>query len=247
MMKKSPIPIPPMTDIHCHILPGIDDGSKDIATTIDMLKIARSEGITRIIATPHYRSGRFPVRRERQLQLLAEVQQLADELGIDVSLYLGNEIYYRSELEEKLTSGSLSTMNNTEYILIEFSPTEAFLYIRNAVDDVLSLGYTPIIAHIERYQCICKKPEYAKELKSMGCEIQVNAASILGETGFACKRFTHALLKQQLVDYVGTDAHSPNGRKPAMRRCAELLYKKYERAYVDALLSDNAAKRLNTV
>lgn len=231
-------------DIHTHILPGVDDGSQSMETTLEMLRMAQDEGITHIIATPHYRSGRFRADSVGLHEKLQKVQKAAKENSISIKLYLGNEIYYRSELEDKLQSGELCSMNDTEYLLIEFSPMESFSYIRNAVDEVFGMGYIPIIAHVERYQCMVKKMDNVRELKGMGCHIQVNAASVIGKNGLACKWFVRKLLKQELADYIGTDAHNNQDRRPMMQKCAKLLYRKYGAAYADALLFGNAMENL---
>lgn len=216
-------------DIHSHILPGVDDGAQDLAEALEMLRIAQGEGITDIILTPHYRSGRFKTDGRQMQKLLEELRRKAEAQKIAVRLYPGSEIYYHSELEEKLSTGEVSTMNGTEYLLVEFSPMDSYLYLRNAMEELLGMGYRPILAHAERYQCICSGTEYVKDLKKMGCDIQVNASSVIGEGGFRCKRFVHKILKEQLVDYIGTDAHGISGRKPEMKRCAEVLYKKCDR------------------
>ncbi len=231
-------------DIHSHVLPHMDDGAQDMDMTLEMLRIAQREGITDIIVTPHYRAGRFKGDGKLMRKQMEEARRLMKEEGIEINLYPGNEIYYRSELDEKLESGELSTMNGSEYVLVEFSPMEDFLYIRSAVEELFGIGYTPILAHVERYQCMCKHPDYVKQLKSMGCGIQVNASTVTGDFGFMAKRFVHKLLKERLVDYIGTDAHNTEGRKPAMHKCAEVLYKKYDKAYVDGLLFKNAAEYL---
>lgn len=231
-------------DIHSHILPCMDDGAKDIKTSLAMLRIAEQEGISDIIVTPHYRRGHFKGDRKQMEKMLTEMRTWMEKEGIQINLYPGNEIYYRSELEEKLESGSLSSMNDSEYVLVEFSPMEDFMYIRSAAEELFSIGYTPIIAHVERIKCIEKKIEHARTLKKMGCELQVNAASAMGEVGFWCKRFVHSLLKEELVDYIGTDSHNIDKRKPEIKKCAEMLYKKYDRHYVDGILFKNAANRL---
>ncbi len=233
-------------DIHSHILPYMDDGARDEEMSLAMLRIAESEGITDIIVTPHYRQGHYKGERKDIEKALAKMREQMKKENIHINLYPGNEIYYRSELEEKFDSGALSTMNDTEYVLVEFSPMEDFMYIRSAVEDLLSIGYTPIIAHIERIQCVEKNLEHAQTLKRMGCELQVNAASALGEVGFWCKRFVHKLLKEQLVDYIGTDAHNVVNRPPKIKKCAEMLYRKYDREYVEDILHQNAVKRLLT-
>lgn len=231
-------------DIHSHILPYMDDGAKDMGETLKMLKIAWQEGITHIIATPHYKAGRFPADAGRLNGVLSDVRQELKKLDIPITLYAGNEIYYHSELEEKFHAGALSTLNGTEHVLIEFSPFESYTYIRNAMEDVLGMGYLPVLAHVERYQCMYRDKVCAEELKAMGCEIQVNAGSVTGDAGWKTKRFIHKLLKAELVDYISTDAHNTSGRKPAMQKCAALLYKKYESSYVDAILYGNAGSRL---
>ena len=227
-------------DMHCHILPDLDDGAKDMEETRRMLKIAEEQGITDIIVTPHYRPGHFRSSREEILASIERVQEVIDRNNIAIRLYPGCEVFYRSEIGERLEDGSITTMNDTEYVLVEFSPREDYRLIRNAVEDIFAEGYTPIVAHVERYDCMVKHPEYVEELKAIGCLIQVNAASITGEVSFLCKRYVHKLLKQELVDFVGTDSHNDEGRKPALAKCAKILYRKYDEEYADALLFGNA-------
>lgn len=231
-------------DIHSHILPYMDDGAKNARVSLEMLRLAEKEGITDIIVTPHYRRGRYKGDRKQMDQVLAEMRELIKEEGIHINLYPGNEIYYNSELEDKLESGSLSGMNDTDHVLVEFSLMEDFMNIRSAVDDLFSMGYTPIIAHVERIQCIAKKIEYARYLKKCGCELQVNASSAAGELGFICKFFVHKMLREKLVDYIATDAHDIVKRQPVISRCAKVLYRKYNREYVDEILFKNAEERL---
>lgn len=231
-------------DMHSHILPGLDDGAQSMNETLEMLRIACREGITHIIATPHYKSDRFPANAERLRDTMAKVQQAAAKEDIPIVLHAGNEIYYNSELEEKFDSGALCTMGDSEYVLVEFSPFESYKYIRNAMEDIMGLGYTPILAHVERYECMCKDNKCVAELKAMGCDIQVNASSVTGDNGWRIKHFVHKLIKEELVDYIGTDAHNTEGRKPAMKKCASYLYKKCSRSYADALLFGNARERL---
>ncbi|MBR1931130.1 MAG: protein-tyrosine-phosphatase [Lachnospiraceae bacterium] len=236
--------IPDFTDVHCHILPGLDDGSQSMDETLEMLRIAEAEGIRRMIVTPHYKEGRRSADPDTILRRMEEVQRLLEDEGIDIRLYPGNEIYYTSELEEKLESGRILSMNYTEYLLVEFSPFEDYIYIRNAMDNIRSLGYTPILAHVERYECMLKDRKHVEEMRALGCMIQVNASSVTGENGSKVKRFVHKLLKLALVDFVGTDAHNTGRRKPALWKCAELLYKKYGAEYADALLTGNAEEIL---
>lgn len=202
-----------IADIHVHILPGVDDGAKNTDETLEMLRLAWSEGITDMIVTPHYQSGRYFTIADMVKEKTNQIQKLAADNHIPIRLYPGTEIYYRKGLEERLDNGQLETMNESKFLLVEFSPIEEFTYIRNAVEDILSIGYIPILAHVERFRCMRENLNRVKELKNMGYHIQTNAGSIAGEYGFQTKRYMHRLLKEYLVDYVGTDAHNASTSK----------------------------------
>lgn len=231
-------------DIHAHVLPGVDDGSGSMEETLQMLQTAQEEGITDIIATPHYQSGRFYTPADMIREILLEVQDRADEAGIGIRLYPGTEIYYRSDLEERLEKGQLATMNGGDRILVEFGPMEEFSYIRNAMEELRGMGYVPILAHVERFGCMLEKASRVGELRSMGCEIQSNAGSISGKYGHRIKKYLQGLLAEEMIDYVGTDAHDTAGRAPYIKKCTDLLYKKYDADYVEAILYRNAEKNL---
>lgn len=229
-------------DVHCHILPGIDDGSGSREETLKMLSLAEKEGITDIIVTPHFKGGRRNASVATIRSLMEETRGIAAENGISIALHPGNEVYFFSDIEEVLEQERVLRMGYSEYLLVEFSPADRYTYIRNALDSIMGLGIRPVIAHVERYQCMLKDKEAVKLLKDMGVKIQVNASGITGEMGFAVKRFTHGLLKQGLVDYVGTDAHNCEKRAPRMKKCADLLCKKYGEEYAEALLYRNAQR-----
>lgn len=233
-----------IADIHAHILPGVDDGAKDIEEALEMLRIACREGITDMIVTPHYQSGRFFTPGDVLREKTAGLQSLVEQEGIPIRLYPGTEIYFRSGLEERLETRQLATMNGSEFVLVEFSPVEEFSYMRNALEELFGLGYHPILAHVERYRCMREDRKRVKELRGMGCGIQANAGSIAGEYGYLTGSYLHQLLKEQLVDYVGTDAHSAIHRTPRMKKCAERLYRKYGEEYAERLLYKNAESDL---
>ena len=231
-------------DVHCHVLPGIDDGSQNMDETLKMLRIAQKNGISDVIVTPHYKQGRVGPPRKAIGELIEQVEKHARLAGIEVKLHPGTEVYYNSSLEEKLEDGWLARMNDTDYVLIEFSPLETFPYVKNAVENVFSLGYRPILAHVERYRCMLGSVENVRTLHGMGCKIQVNAGSVAGGFGFAVKRFIKKLLKEQLVDYLGTDAHDPDRRNPEMGKCVETIRKVCDADYADEVLFGNARRDL---
>jgi len=229
-----------LVDIHSHILPSVDDGSKDIDTTLQMIKIAKEEGITHMFATPHYKHGRKNVSPENATRLLEDISDLAKSNGISISFYQGNEIFYFSEAGDDLDDHIIATMNQSDYVLVEFLPTESYSYIRNAFNNLLGLGYRPIIAHIERYDCMVRNKAYVNELYDMGVKIQVNADSLMGKYGFKIKMFARGLLKNEMIDYLGTDAHSAGSRSPRMGECRDFIYKKCSKEYAEAILYKNA-------
>lgn len=227
-------------DVHTHILPGIDDGSQSMDESIRMLAVAEKEGITDVIATPHYKGGRHNARPQTLQRLLQELRQRVAEAEIQVSIRLGNEILYFSEIEDALDEHLVFTMNGSDFVLVEFQPADRYGYIRNALDHVQSLGYTPVLAHVERYACMLKDRDAVRQLRDMGVRIQVNAASVEGELGWKVKRFTHGLLSDRLVDYIGTDAHGYDKRAPKIKNCAKLINRKFGSEYADCVLYSNA-------
>ena len=233
-------------DVHCHLLPGIDDGSQNMEQTMEMLRIAEAEGITDAIVTPHYKQGRVGTPRKVIGEMIQEVESLARQSGLSIRLWPGTEVYYNSSLEEKLESGWLASMNDTTFVLVEFNPLETYAYVRNAVDDLFGMGYHPIVAHVERYQCMLGNVENVRTLHDLGCRIQVNAGSVAGNYGFKIKHFIKKLLKEELIDYVGTDAHDVRNRSPEMKKCAEVIRKYCDPEYADDILFRNAVSDLLT-
>ena len=227
-------------DIHCHILPGIDDGAGSMEESMSMLETAAEEGISDMIVTPHYKKGRHNAGVHTILERMRSLQEAADEKDIPVTLHPGNEVYCFEGMEEVLDAGTILTLNGTDRVLVEFSPTDSFVYIRNAVDSLRGMDYIPVIAHTERYKCFLEYWEYVEDLKRMDAEIQVNASGIMGGQGGQVKRFIHRLLKEQLVDYAATDAHDCQRRAPNIKKCAAYLYRKYGSDYAEKITYSNA-------
>lgn len=230
-----------IVDIHCHILPGVDDGAKSMEQAKTMLDISYDQGIRTIIATPHH----MPEGRNASPEVIEEkvnlLQEYADANHYDMDIYVGNEIYYQEEAADMLDAGEICTLAATDYVLIEFSPMDHYTYIRNSLNHLQNMGYHPIIAHAERYMSLIKPPfEQLRELKEMGVLIQVNAGSITGFFGKHSKTVAEKFLKAELVDFIGTDAHSDGGRAPRIKDCVEILKKKCSAAYVEKLLYGNA-------
>lgn len=231
--------MPDYFDVHSHYMPKVDDGSSSAEITMKMLWMAREEGIRSIILTPHYREPYFTAPRERIDKGFEEVKLLAQRVDPKLRIYLGNEIHYNRNLLEWLQSGKVHTMADTSYALIEFSPTDEYDLLHACLRTLIAADYRPIVAHVERCGALLGKPDRIEGLIDLGAYIQVNAGTFTGECGFQAKRFVHKLVKQDLIDFVGSDAHNITDRRPRMKKCAEYLEKVHGSDYMKRILWDN--------
>ena len=230
-----------LIDIHSHILPGLDDGSSNMEQSLRMLEIAYKEGISTIVATPHNMPGKGCPDREVVEQKCRQLQEKAISVNIPITILMGTEYFYREEVLELLEQGEGITLAGTDRVLIEFDPGTEKTYIRNAVREILALGYVPVIAHVERYMHLMEKHfEAIIEMRKMGALIQVNAGSVTGDNGWKTKQAVKALLKRKAIDLIGTDAHSDGRRSPKMKECGEYLHKKLDVEYAEYLLHASA-------
>ena len=162
-------------DIHCHIVPSVDDGASSAEEAYKMLQMEYRQGVRNIIATPHYRLQMFetPIKTvEHQFLVL---KQLARKVAPDLHVYLGCEFHSNMEMVEMLRSGEVHTMAGSRYVLTEFSGSTKASYIRERLYSLLSHGYKPIVAHIERYECMRKDIGFVEEMADLGALMQVNA------------------------------------------------------------------------
>lgn len=231
----------PTIDIHCHILPGVDDGSPDMATSLEMLRIADKNGITHLILTPHHKPMHHNVSPQHNVVYRKKLQEAAKEAGIKAKLFSGNEIYYSDETMEELIEGKICSLAGSDYVLVEFHPTNPYKAIQNAVSRVQAAGFIPIIAHVERYSDIVSHPARVKDLIEMGSFIQVNASSIMGKYGFGISHFTKKLLKEELVHFIASDAHDTGRRAPNLLDCRNYVERKYGEDYGKKLFFTNPA------
>lgn len=233
-------------DIHSHILAGIDDGAKQIEESAKMLQIAAEDGITAIIATPHFHYSRGHAKPEKIRRRLSELRAAAKEQELSIRLYAGNELYYSEDLIRIVKAGEALTMAGSDYVLLEFSENTEQRTIQNGVYEFLSEGYYPIIAHVERYRAFLDNPGFAAEITDLGAYCQINAKSLTsGIMDFGKKRFVNSMIENGLVSFIATDAHDTNQRPSKFGKAAEWLYKKYGPEECRELFFENAKKVLN--
>lgn len=236
-----------MTDIHSHILPGVDDGSQSMEESLDLLAIAADSGVTGIVSTNHCNiPGEFDNYASRELLRLWE--RLCDEARraeIPIRIYRGMEIYATGDLPELLQNGRVWTLNGTRYFLTEFGFGEDPDFCRDVLRRCSELGYRPIIAHPERYFFVQANPEIAFEWCTSGYGLQVNKGSLLGRFGRGPKFAADLILSHGLCACVGSDAHNPNQRSTYMGEVRRYLIDEYGESYAHLLLTENPSRILS--
>lgn len=231
-------------DIHNHIIPMVDDGAGSMEQALNMLAIAYQEGIRTIIATPHIIYRRGEDRYKKLKPAFEELRLTAEVKFPEIALYLGSEIYYSQDTVLGLYKGDIPTLGNTSYVLVEFSPTCEYRYIKSGIQNLVLGGYKPVIAHIERYGELRKDIKLIEELVLMGAYLQSNAMSINRENGRELQKITMMLLKQRLLHFIATDSHGDGVRPPRIIKCLEMVRKKYGEEYTSELFAHNGRKLL---
>lgn len=231
-----------MIDIHQHILPGVDDGARDIKETMEMLKVCEDEGITIVFATPHFSIGKYPATVSEIYSKVKQINEICVKEKLQVRVKPGAEIYWSVGIYDAIRLGIIPTLAGTSYILLEFDLNEAYSQVLSAVRMTIEEGFVPIIAHIERYNWSRKSEKRILELTQAGARIQMNVSSILGSSGFFVVRYCKKLLSQGVVDYIATDAHSTGVRAPLFQKCRQKVADAYGEAYAEVLFETNARK-----
>ena len=229
-----------MIDVHCHILPDVDDGSECMQESINMAIIAKEQGIDKIIATPHYHPEFKYLKGEELNKVCEEFKKQLKENNIDIEIYLGNEIYFTYDLIEKISELDFYCLNKSKYILIEFPPTNFPLNLCNIVYELKQKGFIPVLAHVERYIKIHDDPEIIYDCIKTGAIIQINSSSLIGKQGKEIQRFCNLLIGRNMVHLVATDAHGSQRRRPMMKDAYQYIEKKYSKEIADNLFINNA-------
>jgi len=233
-------------DIHCHIISDVDDGARTNDESKAMLELAYDEGVRTIIATPHFRKGMFECSIEKIEKQYRAVKEIAQGIGDGMEVLLGCEYYAEIDMVQNLKQEPRYTLAGTSFVLIEFSGDTEFSYMRALVQELVCGGYKPILAHIERYECLYKR-FYASELVNLGAQIQLNADSIVGENGRKVKKFCKKIIKDNLLGFIGTDGHDTKMRCPSIAKCANYLEKKMGYDYAKKILIDNPQKIIDEI
>lgn len=231
--------MPELIDMHCHIIPGVDDGAGSKEDVGELLLMEYKSGVRKIILTPHYRKGMFEADEQDVRNGLEDVRRIIQELGIEMEVFLGCEYHANSEMIREISEDERFRMNGSRYVLVEFSSRHNFLKIRNWIYELVKAGFEPVIAHVERCPAVVEKKELVEELIELGAWIQVDAGAILGEDGWRLKTISRKLLKEELVHFIGSDAHDSQKRRPNLGECYSYVAKKVGDQYAQELFFDN--------
>lgn len=235
-----------MVDIHCHILPGFDDGADNIEESLRMARIAAGGGTKAIIVTPH---SNIPDSYQNYLDksyvdTFKELKSKIKEQRIPLEIYPGHEIFATDDIIEPIKRKRLLTLCGSDYPLVEFGFRERSESVYQKLQILVAEGLTPIIAHPERYAFVFENGSAPLILKKMGCLLQVNKGSLKNKFGSNAYDVSQALIKREVADFVASDAHSPYMRTPYLADAHEIICELHSEQYADLLLSTNPEKVL---
>ena len=229
-----------MIDIHTHVLPGVDDGSESMAMSLKLIETALESGTHSLITTPHCYQNIFDNYAGEKLQERWDaLHDAVHRAGLPVHLYQGMEIMAREDLPDLLKQGKVWTLNSSKYFLLEFEFGENPAWCRKIISACIKAGYVPVIAHPARYYFVQDDPSVVYDWYQLGCGIQLNKGSILGENGRQARDTALSLLRHCVVSCVASDAHRTYWRNTDMRGCTEYLEKNFGEDYAYMLVEEN--------
>jgi protein-tyrosine phosphatase len=225
-----------MVDIHCHILPAVDDGAKSWDISTEMCQMAIADGVTHMVATPHC-NDEYVYDRERLGDMMGELYELAGErltfsLGCDFHLSHHN-------IMNALENPARYTIDGTNYLLVEFSDHEITAAVTRHLQEIAVLGIVPILTHPERNKVLLRHPEMVREFVEDGCLVQLTANSLTGFWGSGPQKMAERLLKQNTAHVIASDAHDPLRRTPILSIARSVVAKLMNVEVADALCTLN--------
>lgn len=235
-----------MVDLHSHILPNIDDGSKSKKESLAILKKASENGITDIVLTPHYILGSaYNSAKKKNEELLNDLKETLRKENIPLNLYLGNEIYIDDSLVKKLKEGVFSSLNDTKYVLFELPMNNEYKALKQILFDLQSNGYIPVIAHPERYYFLKENPKRIEELIEAGALFQSNIGSLFSRYGKEAKKTLELFLKHHMITFLSSDIHHETDTfYEDIPRLKKILRNIISEEYMEELLTTNGKKLL---
>ena len=230
-----------MIDIHSHILPGLDDGAKDMETAVEMARIAVEDGIEKMIATPHiFRGGAAPNGLDKVNNTRESLQRALRENDINLEVFQGAEVHVSHNLIEKIKSQrDILVLNHSAYMFVEFPAEHVFSGAKELFFELMTESIVPIIAHPERNSVFRRNPKLLFELIQMGGLAQANSGSFTGLYGSRAQESVFTFLDADLIHFIATDCHSIRSSAPRLSETARLVEERAGRDKAKALVNDN--------
>ena len=237
---------PDLIDLHCHILPGLDDGAKSPDMTLQMAQQAAADGVRRIVCTPHCAAGdpQLPARIARIRKATEVLNYVFEQNGLPLTLYPGMELLCNERLPQTLEQKSVLTLAGSHYLLIEFSFGVQLSRIEWALQTVKEHGLCPVLAHPERYTAVQRTPDCLIDWFRAGIVLQLDKDSVLGRFGRHCEHTAAWALSHGLAHCIASDAHDDKARTVSLQNVWKRVETIYSLPYASLLLKHNPKRIL---
>lgn len=234
-----------LVDIHCHMLPGVDDGSKDWPTSIKLAQAAVADGVTHAIVTPHTLNGKYLNHKKDIISLTQQYQTILDEAEIPLQVFPGQEVRLSGDLMDALDQDDILFCDEEgTYMLLEFPSEDVPTYARDTIFKLKGRSITPIIVHPERNNRILKEPEILQDLIEQGCLVQITASSYTGIFGSKVEELSRKLIEAGQGCTFASDAHDLPRRQYQLSEAYSKMAKEFS-PDLAKVWQDNARKIIN--
>ncbi|UTR16175.1 tyrosine protein phosphatase [Salipaludibacillus sp. LMS25] len=233
-----------MIDIHCHILPYLDDGAQSEKDLVSMAQVASEDGITTIVATPHHKNGSYENVKETVLKAVESANNILQKKDIEVLIKPGQECRLYGEIIADFRAGYIQTLNDSKYLFVEFPSSQVPRFSKQLFYDLQIEGVVPVIVHPERNHVFIKKPDMLYEFVKNGALTQVTAGSVAGKFGKKISKFSFELIESHLTHFIASDAHNTLNRTFNMAEAYDVINRKYGIDY-NHYFKENAERLLN--
>lgn len=234
-----------MIDLHSHILSALDDGATDVATSVEMARMAVADGITHMACTPHIFPGKYENSAATILPAMHSLQAMLDAQSIPLTLCCGADVHIAPNLIERLKNGEVPTLNGTRYFLLE--PPHEILppRLEDFATRLLEAGFVPIITHPERLSWASRHFDVIQRLSDLGCPLQLTADSLTGAFGSAARQLCERILKEGRASFFASDAHGVSWRKPGLSGAYAMIAEQFGQEEAERMFSHRPAAILS--
>lgn len=231
-----------MVDLHCHLLPGIDDGSKNMDISLRLAREATENGVTHALLTPHHMNGRYVNHKQDVIRQTKEFQEQIKAHNIPLTVFPGQEVRINGQLLDALDKDDILFADTAgKYMMLEFPDDDVPNYTSQMIFDIQQRGITPVIVHPERNTKIMAEPDQIYQLLEKGCLSQITASSYVGTFGKKVENFSRQLIEAGQGYVFASDAHDLPGRKYEMSQAFDKLRHEFGQELVDQYQQDARA------